>query len=124
MISGFRERVPEPQNQLFLFFETPGYLKKTRKLGTIQTYYLHKSQNVGNPKCCQNRRRRGPENDEDPFKKSWNPGDGTNIYQKTRNGNKNEETKRLLKFWKLGTFQFSKLLNFMEILIFQFFGNI
>ena len=43
-------RVPEPQSQLFLSLETPGYLKQIKKISwAFKTYYFYQSQNVGTP---------------------------------------------------------------------------
>ena len=54
--------VPEPPNQYYLSFETPGYLTKMKNnhWNMFETSYFYKSQNSGNPKCCHFGKRRAP----------------------------------------------------------------
>ena len=51
---GISEPVTKPQNQPFLFLETPGYLKQIKKtLAYFQKPYFCKSRDLGNPKVWQ-----------------------------------------------------------------------
>ena len=67
-------RVPEPPNQLFVFFETPGYLNKIKNnpWDISKHIIFGKPQNAGNPEISQLSKRRAPTNDEDPLNKIWN----------------------------------------------------
>ena len=64
---GAFERVPKPQNQLFLFLETPGYLNKIKKKRDIAQILCCESQHVGFH-VCRFWKRQVPKSDEDPFK--------------------------------------------------------
>ncbi len=49
--AGISGRVPEPQNQLLLSLETPGYLNKIKKYlcNSFKTYDVYESHNSGDP---------------------------------------------------------------------------
>ena len=68
--SGIFEPVTKPQNQLFLFLETPGHLKRIKKNQTVNKHIFYKSRNFATPQFRQFPKRRAPKNDADPFKQS------------------------------------------------------
>ena len=48
---GISEPVIKPQNQLFLFLETPGHLKQTKRIPDIfKSYYVYTSRHFETPK--------------------------------------------------------------------------
>ena len=67
---GSVEPVVKPQNQHYLFLETPGHLKKIKKFsGAFLKILSCKCKNVGSPKCRHLSKRRAWENNEDPSTK-------------------------------------------------------
>ena len=64
---GIWGRVPEPRNQLFLSFETPGHLKQIKHPPLEQFVKNNVSMNLIIPEIHAFSNFRAPENDEDPL---------------------------------------------------------
>ena len=64
-------RVPEPQHQLCLSFETPGYLKELKEdpWNIKKNCYFCTSQQLGNRHVCRFGKRQAPRNLDGPSSK-------------------------------------------------------
>ena len=77
------EPVTKPQNQYYLFWETPRYLTKLEIQWNIkQQLFFYKSNNFGNPKMSNVEKTRAEKNNEGlPCKQIQSHGYEINIYQ-------------------------------------------
>ena len=102
--SGIFERVPERPNQIFVSFETPGYLKQIKKHPSDIFERICCYQDFGKSIFCQFWKRWAPNNEEDPSKQFLNISDMRSIcsrkhemtiwyFFETKNS-RNQETKK------------------------------
>ena len=63
------ECVPEPQNQLFLFLETPGHLKKSKKQARTIFDFVYKFPNFEQTNILTSLEKTGAEQSDSPCKK-------------------------------------------------------
>ena len=83
MISGFLD-VSRPPITIIIFGDTRTNEKIKKITGAFLKSTMFENLGIWKPHFCQNSKRRAPENDEDPRKKTLpNHGNETNIYQKT-----------------------------------------